>query len=373
MSFSNLLLQSGVSEPDSLISDLGIDFLDSDIDAVIMQTNEFLTSGDFTGGGPFFWILQACMALGAAFSIITVSGMAYKMMTRGENFDVMKLLRIVGIALVMMWWYPAGQGASVLGALSFIPNAIGSYTSDLYENEATLVQANFESLQEPLRQRQDSIDHYMAKAKFIVDGMQKAGISELSNYAPYEALDDKEKQACEFYLKNVYVGLLVGLDKIVMFLSIVLFRVGWWSTMYLQQILLGMLTIFGPIQWAFSVLPKWEGAWAKWIARYLTVHFYGAMLYFVGFYVLLLFDIVISIQVADLEAILSNDFMAYVKHAFMTSGYLLVASMVALKCLSVVPELAAWMVPEAEMGFAARNFSEGVASGVKGTVMGLLH
>ena len=55
-----------------------------------------------------------------------------------------------------------------------------------------------------------------------------------------------------------------------------------------------MLTIFGPIQWAFSLLPKWEGAWAKWLIRYLTVHFYGAMLYFVGFYVLLLFDIVSS-------------------------------------------------------------------------------
>lgn len=44
-----------------------------------------------------------------------------------------------------------------------------------------------------------------------------------------------------------------------------------------------MLTIFGPIQWAFSLLPKWEGAWAKWMTRYLTVHFYGAMLYFVSF------------------------------------------------------------------------------------------
>jgi hypothetical protein len=70
--------------------------------------------------------------------------------------------------------------------------------------------------------------------------------------------------------------------------------------------LLGMLTIFGPIQWAFSLLPKWEGAWAKWLTRYLTVHFYGAMLYFVGFYVLLLFDIVLSIQVENLTAITAS-------------------------------------------------------------------
>ena len=68
-----------------------------------------------------------------------------------------------------------------------------------------------------------------------------------------------------------------------------------------------MLTIFGPIQWAFSLLPKWEGAWAKWLTRYLTVHFYGAMLYFVGFYVLLLFDIVLCIQVENLTAITASE------------------------------------------------------------------
>lgn len=75
--------------------------------------------------------------------------------------------------------------------------------------------------------------------------------------------------------KSTFAGLIIGLDKVVMFFALVIYRIGWWSTIFCQQILLGMLTIFGPIQWAFSVLPKWEGAWAKWIIRYLTVHFYG--------------------------------------------------------------------------------------------------
>ena len=68
-----------------------------------------------------------------------------------------------------------------------------------------------------------------------------------------------------------------------MLIALIVFRIGWGSTIYCQQILLGMLTIFGPIQWAFSLLPKWESAWAKWLIRYLTVHFYGAMIYFVIF------------------------------------------------------------------------------------------
>ena len=129
-----------------------------------------------------------------------------------------------------------------------------------------------------------------------------------------------------------------------------------------------MLTIFGPIQWAFSLLPKWEGAWAKWLTRYLTVHFYGAMLYFVGFYVLLLFDIVFSIQIDQIQWVVADNganIASYIKVAFFTSMYMLVAGTVAWKCLNLVPDLAAWMIPEGDTAFSTRSFGEGIAGSVK--------
>ena len=133
-----------------------------------------------------------------------------------------------------------------------------------------------------------------------------------------------------------------------------------------------MLTIFRPLQWAFSILPKWKEAWAKWLVRYITVHFYGAMLYFVGFYVLLLFDIVLSIQIEELAAIVNGGIQNYLQTAFMTTAYLLVAAIVSLKCLSLVPDLAAWMIPEGEVSFSARSFGDGVASGLKQSATMLL-
>ena len=156
--------------------------------------------------------------------------------------------------------------------------------------------------------------------------------------------------------------------------ALIVFRIGWWGTIYCQQILLGMLTIFGPIQWAFSLLPKWEGAWAKWLIRYLTVHFYGAMLYFVGFYVLLLFDIVLCIQVENLTAITQSEttMAAFLQNAFFSAGYLMAASIVSLKCLNLVPDLAAWMIPEGDTAFSTRNFGEGVAQQAKTTATGML-
>ena len=135
-----------------------------------------------------------------------------------------------------------------------------------------------------------------------------------------------------------------------------------------------MLTIFGPIQWAFSLLPKWQDAWAKWITRYLTVHFYGAMLYFTGFYVLLLFDIVLCIQVENLTAITASEatMAAFLQNAFFSAGYLMAACIVALKCLNLVPDLAAWMIPEGDTAFSTRNFGEGVAQQAKTTATGML-
>ena len=92
---------------DDILSDFGIHLLEEEIDDVIFQTNEFLTDATFTGAqGPFWWILQMCMALAALFAIIMAAGMAYKMMVKKEPLDVMKLFKPLAVAVIMSWWYP---------------------------------------------------------------------------------------------------------------------------------------------------------------------------------------------------------------------------------------------------------------------------
>lgn len=369
---------------DSLSSNVGIDFLDEEIDAVILQTNSFLTDETFLGtNGPFWWILQMSMALGAMFALIMAAGMTYKMMAKNEPLDVLKILKVLGISIVMCWWYPpslTGIGYhvdwSILEGLAYIPNAVGSFTNDLYEAEAAQVNDKYKELV-PLLCKRDTM---MIREK----GLSAATNANINNAATQEETSDafgtqptvqSGQDASMLDTRNTYVGFMIMVDKIVIWLAMVLFRVGWWGTMFCQQLLLGMLTIFGPIQWAFSILPKWEGAWAKWITRYLTVHFYGAMLYFVGFYVLLLFDIVISLQIENLSAITDGQeaFRGYIQNAFMTSGYLLVASIVALQCLNLVPDLAAWMIPEGDTAFSTRNFGQGVASQAKASATSMMH
>ena len=278
---------------------LGVELFEEDIDDVIFATNEFLTDATFIGdNGPFWMIMQVCMCLGALFALIMAAGMAYKMMVKGEPFDVLKILRALGIATVMMFWYGnplAGMrgmtssgdyvfDGGVLDMLAYIPNCIGSYTHDLYEIEALQVQEKYKELTPMLKKRDE--------LQFDRQGNSTAAEKNINtpdaNAAAAEAGSAKDgvsasKEASTQAAKDTYAGMLVAFDKIVMFLALVIYRIGWWATIFIQQIMLGMLTIFGPIQWAFSLLPKWEGAWAKWLTRYITVHFYGAMLYFVGF------------------------------------------------------------------------------------------
>ena len=88
-----------------IVSDLGVNLLEEEIDEVIFQTNQFLTDATFTGSqGPFWWILQMCMALAALFAIIMAAGMAYRMMVKHEPLDVMKLFRPLAVSVILCWW-----------------------------------------------------------------------------------------------------------------------------------------------------------------------------------------------------------------------------------------------------------------------------
>lgn len=370
---------------DDILSDFGIHLLEEEIDDVIFQTNEFLCDATFTGTqGPFWWILQMCMALAALFAIIMAAGMAYKMMVKKEPLDVMKLFKPLAVAVIMSWWYPpadtgitnSGSSWCVLDFLSYIPNAIGSYTHDLYQAEALQITDKFEEVQQLIYVRDTMYTSLQAQADIARSGtMDPSLVESTMEQTGVDEVTEMEKDASRLWFTSLVSRATVCLDKIVMVIALIVYRIGWWATIYCQQILLGMLTIFGPIQWAFSLLPKWEGAWAKWMTRYLTVHFYGAMLYFVGFYVLLLFDIVLCIQVENLTAITASEqtMAAYLQNSFFSAGYLMAASIVALKCLNLVPDLAAWMIPEGDTAFSTRNFGEGVAQQAKMSATGAMH
>ena len=163
----------------SILSDFGINILEQEIDDVIFQTNEFLCDATFTGSqGPFWWILQMCMALAALFSIVVASSMAYKMMVKHEPIDIMKLFKPLVVSVILCWWYPpadtgitsSGSSWCVLDFLSYIPNCIGSYTHDLYEAESAQIEDKFAEVKELIYTRDTLYTSLQAQADVAHSG-----------------------------------------------------------------------------------------------------------------------------------------------------------------------------------------------------------
>lgn len=143
-------------------STLGVNLFEDEIDDVVFATNSFLTDPSFSGPqGPFWWILQMSMALGALFAIIMGANMAYKMMVRGEAIDPLRILRVLAVAAILSMWYPnPGMSPfgnfSILDTLAFIPNQIGGYTKALYDSEAQQVKETMVKVL-PLVSKRDSM------------------------------------------------------------------------------------------------------------------------------------------------------------------------------------------------------------------------
>ena len=181
------------------------------------------------------------MALAALFSIIVAAGMAYKMMVKHEPLDIMKLFKPLVISIILCWWYPpadtgitnSGSSWCFLDFLSYIPNCIGSYTHDLYEAEATIIEDKFEEIQELIYTRDTMYTDLQAKADVAHTGttdpnlvestMEQAGVDEVTNM---------EQDASKLWFTSLTAGAVVGLDKIIMLIALIVFRIGWWSTIY---------------------------------------------------------------------------------------------------------------------------------------------
>lgn len=239
---------------DNILSDFGIDILEEEIDDVIFQTNEFLCDATFTGSqGPFWWILQMSMALAALFSLIWAGGMAYKMMLKNEPLDVMKLFRPLAVAIVMCWWYPpadtgmvnSGNSWCVLDFLAYIPNCVGSYTHDLYEAEATQISDKFEQVQELIYVRDTMYTRLQAQADIAHAGATESSLVEAAmEQTGVESVTQMEQDASKLWFTSLVSGVTVCIDKIVMVIALIVFRIGWWLTNQFYILIISLSIVY---------------------------------------------------------------------------------------------------------------------------------
>lgn len=173
-------------------------------------------------------------------------------MVKREPLDVMKLFKPLAISIILCWWYPPadtgiGGGRSswcALDFLSYIPNAIGSYTHDLYEAEAAQVEDRMADVQQLMYQLGDEASDPMSTIKAASNAVSTLLTqSSVQDVTDADAAAQDEKNIVKAEMTSTSAGLVMMIDKIIMLIALITFRIGWWGTIYCQQILLGMLTI----------------------------------------------------------------------------------------------------------------------------------
>ncbi len=137
--------------------------------------------------------------------------------------------------MILCLWYPpadtgivsSGSNWSFLDFLSYIPNSIGSYTHDLYEAEATQIEDKFEEVQQLIYVRDTMYTDLQAQADVAHTGTSDASVIEATaEQAGVDEVADMEKDASKLWFTSLTSGIIVGLDKVIMLIALVVYRLG---------------------------------------------------------------------------------------------------------------------------------------------------
>ena len=121
----------------------------------------------------------------------------------------------------------------------------GSYTHDLYEAESAQIEDKFEEVQELIYTRDTLCTSLQAQADVAHSGtsdpnliestMEQAGVDEVTNM---------ETDASRLWFTSLTAGAVVGIDKIIMLIALIVFRIGWWATNQFYILIISLSIVY---------------------------------------------------------------------------------------------------------------------------------
>lgn len=318
-----------------------MEFFDENILTLVTSLNGFFQKyyGHFVGMGK---------AIGAVLCLVIVAKEAFQMMLLKRSIDILVLLRPILISVVLAAWGP------ITTTLRMPFDGIERWAkTSVYQKEVNIVnQRHMERWNVKLNQYK-ILQQARAEAELANDQMkqdksfwEKAGdtIKNIWGKAvdAYRTIYDLKSTAFNFIF-----------EKIVEFLSQVIWYCCVLLTFFAKEIALGILTITGPISIGLSVLPVWKDNWASWVSRYLSFCLYGFVAYMIMAAAMQIFRYGIEVDIKQLSTPgLPNPYN-------FNSLYSIVAAVVGGFGLRMTPEIVSWIFPT-NTSTAVNSFVGGV-------------
>ena len=296
----------------------------------------------------FSQMLAMARSIGASLAIGVGAYEAWMMILGRRGMDVMKLLRIFGLALCITF---SGiicktlrtPGLSLERSTHFMA-LVQNKRLDQMQIKVALKQKEYldslrskQAQQEEQKAAQDAAteDGIMDKIKNAIDNL---GLS-IQNQAKQVAVI-VETKASEFA------------NMIIRFIGEIIFQMMYYGMFIAQRVFMSVMALFCPIVFAMSIAPPWRNAWSQWVSKYVTLSLWGFIIYLVVYYIDYLLWCTLQSDIKAYDELIKgknintgDSIGAFGFQALGTTCMYVVGCLAGAKILGMVPEVASWLIP----------------------------
>lgn len=290
--------------------------------------------------------------LGCIFALIIAAGEAYKVMAKGEAFDVLAIMRPILFSLILANW------TAVCNTLLWPGKLIEAHFKGVYESTVSEAEKMKDLRWQKAKQVTDQSRAAASAAESGGDAWWKQAWDWLADKADAVVTTIMSiKTAINTFIMNQIQTCLCWLGELV-------FQIAVYFVFMVKCIYITVLVLFGPVYMACSILPAWKDAWTQWVSKMISVSLYGAMAYIVMAFSMQMITYAYEVDLSNLTVFKEQGtifaYAAYDTGLMTTILQTLVAYLVGAFAMGTVFELASWVIPGGQASMAAGGFLRGM-------------
>ena len=316
--------------------------------------------------GLFGEMQSMARGLGITLALCVGSYECWVMILGRRAMDVLKILRILGLAICIQF------SPLICSALDVPGNWLESRTQGMAKSANKQVATLERAVATKQQEYMDSLRSQMSKQEEqkaaqdaatedgiwdkIQHGVENIGIS-IQNFA---------KQAAVLLETKISEWV----NDIIRFIGEIIFQMTYYGMLVGQRIFLSVLKLFCPVMFALSIVPPWRSAWSQWISKYLTISLWGFLVYLIVYYIDFLIMYYLKSDLTAYNQLLHNaanwnNIGALGMQAIGTTCMYVVGMLAGAKILSMVPEVCSWLIPGG-VSSGAGSMAAGTSAGAVG-------
>lgn len=344
---------------------MGMGFIDENLDGLLNAMGSFPDMGTSQ-------IMAWAKIIGCGIALGVGANECYQMILGRRGMDVMKLVHIVIISFCITFSDQIANAviAPGLAMEKYAKKQVDGKSDLIVDLEKEVFNKSKDYLlalatrRATLEQKQD------AQKEAAKDWVQKItdAVDDLTNIVIDCAT--AAGAAIEQYLCEL-------LSIIIKFIGETLFQISVYGLLVAERVFLNILKAFAPLMFALSLAPHFKSAWSQWMSKLISISLWGFVAYVCIFYTMAILEYNLKADLASYVELMKNVNSANNLDVLGTIGMnslgstcmYVVGCFIGVKLLSMVPEVASWLIPGGVSSSAGGSLG-GVGAAAGGAIGG---